>query len=69
MLNVRAEDDVTKGFLGGLQVVVIPAYRGRGLSSSIILEIISLARRDGHSTLILPVRPSLKSRCPLTSSR
>ncbi|HON42145.1 MAG TPA: hypothetical protein PLM74_03310 [Bacillota bacterium] len=54
------EEGTRPNTLGGLQAAIIPACRGRELSSSILLEMISLARRDGHRALILPVRPSRK---------
>ena len=52
--------------LSALQAVVVGEQRGRGLSSAIIREMGTVARRHGFSGLIAPVRPTWKSRYPLT---
>ena len=52
--------------LSALQAVVMVGQRGRGLSYAIIREMRTVARRHGFSSLIAPVRPTWKSRYPLT---
>jgi hypothetical protein len=46
--------------------MVAPKLRGQNLSRAILLAMSALARRNGCSALIAPVRPTLKSRYPLT---
>jgi len=53
--------------LGGLLIVVNPKLQGKGISSSIVGELISRTRREGFKRLIIPIRPNLKSRYPLIS--
>jgi GNAT superfamily N-acetyltransferase len=52
--------------LSALQAVVMGEQRGRGLSYAIIREMGAVARRHGFDSLIAPVRPTWKSRYPLT---
>jgi hypothetical protein len=49
-----------------LAAMVAPNSRGQNLSRSILLEMRALARRHACSALIAPVRPTMKSRYPLT---
>lgn len=51
--------------LNGLQIAVNKDYQGRGISSLILKEMISLARESGLKYITVPVRPSLKSKYPL----
>jgi GNAT superfamily N-acetyltransferase len=53
--------------LSALVAVVDPRYRGRGLSPLIIGGMRDVAARYGLNALVAPVRPTLKSRYPLTS--
>lgn len=52
--------------LCGLQIAVAPEYRSRGLSGVLLDEMVRLARTSGLPSLIVPVRPSMKHRYPLT---
>ncbi len=52
--------------LCGLQIVVAPAYQGKGLSRRLIDELLGLARRKDLVRVVVPVRPSLKERYPST---
>ena len=51
--------------LSALAVIVSGAYRRQGLSAFVLQEMRKLAAKHGWSTLIVPVRPILKSRYPL----
>ncbi|MBN1538425.1 MAG: hypothetical protein JW908_16945 [Anaerolineales bacterium] len=53
--------------LSAVAAMVSSAHKGRGLSSSLIREMKALTRQHGCSSLIAPVRPTWKSRYPLTS--
>lgn len=50
--------------LSGLQIVIRDKFRGKGISSIIIKEMIKITRNKGFRYLIIPVRPSLKSKYP-----
>ncbi|MBA2287587.1 MAG: GNAT family N-acetyltransferase [Ktedonobacteraceae bacterium] len=50
--------------LCGLSVVIAPGIQGQGLSESLARGMKTLAAQQGFRDLILPVRPSLKSRYP-----
>ena len=52
--------------LCAIQIAIAPAYQGQGISGHMVLAMQSLAARHGLSLLIAPVRPSHKSRYPLT---
>ncbi len=51
--------------LCGLSIVIAPTQQGRGLSELMVRAMKDLAAADGLSRVIIPVRPSLKSRYPL----
>jgi len=53
--------------LSALAAIVDPQHRARGLSRLIIETMGALARSHGLTTLVAPVRPTLKSLYPLTS--
>jgi GNAT superfamily N-acetyltransferase len=59
-------DDIAANMLCGIQISVSPEYQGQGLSTLLLREMTALARRHGLSQVIVPVRPSMKSRYPLT---
>jgi len=63
---VRHEDRRPNA-LSALAAIVDPAHRARGLSRRVIEAMRDIARRHGLSTLVAPVRPTLKSLYPLTS--
>jgi GNAT superfamily N-acetyltransferase len=52
--------------LSALSALVSPAARGQGLSTQIIQQMKKVAREHGLETLVAPVRPTLKTRYPLT---
>jgi len=52
--------------LCALQIVISAEYQGRGLSVRMIERMADLGRVHGYTSLIAPVRPSLKDRYPLT---
>jgi GNAT superfamily N-acetyltransferase len=51
--------------LNGLQIAVNKEYQGKGISSVILKEMISIARDNGFKYVTIPVRPSQKSKYPL----
>jgi GNAT superfamily N-acetyltransferase len=63
-----ARDDVGQGadVLCAMQAVVKPSARARGLSRRIVEAMREVARGRGLGALIAPVRPTEKSRYPLT---
>ena len=52
--------------LHGLQIVLFDTYQGRGLSPRFVQQLRLLARHHGLKRLIIPIRPTLKHRYPLT---
>lgn len=52
--------------LCGLQISIAPDFQRRGLSRTLLSEMIELARSKNLSSVIVPVRPSMKHRYPLT---
>ena len=52
--------------VSALLVTVPQAHRGRGLSSEVLTAIKDVATEHGLGYLIVPVRPTLKDRYPLT---
>jgi GNAT superfamily N-acetyltransferase len=59
------ENGAEPNILMGVQIVVNREHQGKGLSSSAVEEMKRLASRMGLERLILPARPSEKSRHPL----
>ena len=53
--------------LTGLQIAVKKEFQGKGFSTIIVKELIRIAKQNNLSFLAIPVRPSLKSKYPLTS--
>lgn len=53
--------------LCGLSIVIAPGLQGQGLSESMARAMKDLATRHGLNDLVIPLRPSLKSRYPLAS--
>jgi GNAT superfamily N-acetyltransferase len=51
--------------LFGLQVVVAPGHRGKGLSSLCVAHMVEMARGLGLADMIVPVRPTAKSHHPV----
>ena len=52
--------------LAALAVMVSDFYRGKGLSTEILTAMKLLAKEKNLNSLIVPVRPTLKSRYPIT---
>jgi GNAT superfamily N-acetyltransferase len=52
--------------LCALQVAIVPAYRGRGLSRRFVRLMKTRAAAHGLRQMIAPVRPTWKSRYPMT---
>lgn len=57
----------TPNTLCGLSVVVKKSYRGKGISQHGLRAMKFIARREGFSSIIIPVRPNRKSDYPLAS--
>jgi GNAT superfamily N-acetyltransferase len=66
----RAEQDRAAGrapnTFSALAAVVAPEHQGQNLSRAILLEMKAQAQRHGCTSLIAPVRPTWKTRYPLT---
>jgi hypothetical protein len=56
---------LSPNLLCGLQISIVPAYQGRGLSVVMLGKMIDLAQVHGLASVIAPVRPSMKHRYPL----
>ena len=52
--------------LAALAVMIDPAFRGQGLSPKVLAAMKKLGAAQGLSSLVVPVRPTLKSRYPIT---
>ncbi|HEX6271187.1 MAG TPA: hypothetical protein VFZ43_13185 [Anaerolineales bacterium] len=50
-----------------IQVVIHPAYQGRGLSIPIIEAVRAVSKAKGFPALVIPARPTEKSKYPLIS--
>ncbi len=62
----RHKEGVRPTTLCALAATVSPGHLGKGISKHIIKAMKSIAKKHGLNGLIAPVRPSLKSRYPLT---
>ncbi|MFH1739484.1 MAG: hypothetical protein ABIH23_10800 [bacterium] len=60
------EQKQTPNTLAALAVMVSAPYRGKGLSTEILTAMKLLAKENHLKSLIVPVRPTLKSRYPIT---
>lgn len=58
---------VTPTYHCAIQVVIHPDYRSQGLSVPVLEAVSAVTVAKGHQALIIPVRPSEKSKYPLTS--
>lgn len=64
--GLRALDgEASPNTLSALAAEVAHRVRGRGVSRLVIEALASIARRNGFSSLVAPVRPSWKDRYPL----
>lgn len=59
------DNKIAPNMLMGAQIVVNKKYQGKGISSIALTEMKKLAAKKGFDKLILPVRPSEKSKLPL----
>lgn len=62
----EAEQGIRPSSLCALQAVITPGRQGQGLSRVIIQGMRDIARHHALTDLIAPVRPTMKSRYPLT---
>ena len=58
---------LSRNYHCAIQVVIHPDYRGHGLSARIIEAVRAVSKAKDLQALIIPVRPSEKSKYPLTS--
>ncbi len=56
----------TPNTLVALEIAIQPEYRRQGLSYRVVKDVKGQAERKGYQAVIVAVRPSLKSRYPLT---
>jgi GNAT superfamily N-acetyltransferase len=63
----RGFDEGGANTLCALVIMVPRAVQGQGVSSKALAAMIEIARRNGLSGVIAPVRPSWKDRYPLTA--
>ena len=61
------QQGLSPNFHCAIQVVIHPDYRGHGLSARMIEAVRTVTRAKGLRALIIPVRPSEKSKYPLIS--
>jgi GNAT superfamily N-acetyltransferase len=59
--------DITPNIQSAIQVAIHPDYQGQGLSTKMVQKMLAIGRSKGFKNLVAPVRPSQKSRYPLTS--
>lgn len=64
---IDKQNGLKPNILNGLQIVVAKKFQGKKISSVILQAMINLAKKHGFKFITIPVRPSLKSRYPLTS--
>jgi GNAT superfamily N-acetyltransferase len=57
---------VTPNLLCGLQISIHPDFQGQGLSKLLLEAMVETAHDQGLPRVIVPVRPSMKDRYPLT---
>jgi hypothetical protein len=49
----------------GVQIIIPKEYQGKGISSTAVVEIKSMCVKMGIRKLIIPIRPTLKSKYPI----
>jgi len=52
--------------LSAIEASIAPEYQGRGVSGRVLAHMRTIAARRGFGSLVAPVRPTWKSRYPLT---
>ncbi len=55
----------TPNMISAVEASVHPAYRGKGVSRRVLMEMRAIAELRGFTTLVAPVRPSQKALYPL----
>lgn len=50
----------------GVQIIIPKEYQGKGISSSAVVEIKAMCVKMGIRKLIILIRPTLKSKYPIT---
>ncbi|MEE9286231.1 MAG: GNAT family N-acetyltransferase [Dehalococcoidia bacterium] len=60
------ETGLTSNLLSAVQIVILPNFQGKGLSSTLVEGLRAVGRQHGMKTLVAPVRPNLKARYCLT---
>ncbi|MCD4655464.1 hypothetical protein K8T06_16210 [bacterium] len=68
-VEVISEHQETANCLCALAIIVRKKYSGKGISSEILKVVKQIGKRDGFDQLIIPVRPTLKSKYPLVSMK
>ena len=56
---------INPNVLNGLQIAVNKDHQGKGISSLVLKEMAAIAKEKDFKNVIIPIRPSLKSRYPL----
>ncbi|RLA62539.1 MAG: hypothetical protein DRQ88_13405 [Epsilonproteobacteria bacterium] len=64
-LKQSITNNKTPNLLCGLSATIKNNYRGRGLSKIVLGQMKEIAKEEGFSQLVVPVRPTLKNRYPL----
>lgn len=59
-------NNIKPNTLNGLQIAVSKDHQGKGISTLMLKEMFSIARNYGFRYITIPVRPSIKSKYPLT---
>ena len=59
------EKDIKTNTLAGLQIAVNKKHQGKGVSSLVLKEMIEVAKENNFKNVVIPIRPSLKSKYPL----
>lgn len=59
-------DGLQPNLLCGIQISIFPTFQGKRLSQVMLEKMIDLAQSKDFPTVVIPVRPSMKDRYPLT---
>ena len=68
-LEIIDKNQDTVNCLSALAIVIRRKYSGKGISSEFLKDIKEIGRQSGYTKLIIPVRPTLKSKYPLVSMK
>jgi hypothetical protein len=64
VVEAASKDEPAPNMLGGLGISVAEPHRNKGLARRMIQEMRALAERKGYRGVVIPVRPTSKSRHP-----